>query len=302
MSDYHPLQQLYADPAGSFLIFEAESKRLQRNVILKRCAVSTALQIDKFVKSAIKKLLTDEYAAPLIDVTVTAEAEADKYRLDFVWEKQGEELDRHTYAPAIHVLSGFEGYRKTSKGSMNPNTGARVQKALSEHSAQEVILKSFQFLRLVDINPALKEAFDQAKVHGSPHICSLLDVCVFPCKGSFTRVSIVMEKLCTDLHADMALRLATGQRYTEAELTNILTQVAAGLSFAQSKVTDMAAHCTPRRQAVQHYGGERWTVQTGGLREHLGEADVLADEGGGRHTCVHESRSGAYTAQPGNPV
>lgn len=115
----------------------------------------------------------------------------------------------------------------------NPAKGVTVHRAITSPGDKSVAVKEIQAGTLSLLNTAVQEALNQAKMY-----CCEGVVKVYMCRmeqreGGYV-ASIVQELMDLDLHAEMERRKAAGEKWTEAQLIEMLKHLLSTLSQAQS--------------------------------------------------------------------
>lgn len=115
----------------------------------------------------------------------------------------------------------------------NPSKGVTVHRAISTPGDQPVAIKEIQAASLGLVNAATQEALNQAKLYCLEGVVRVYVCRVEEREGSYF-TSIVQELMDTDLYAEMERRKASGERWTEAQLIDMLSHLLSVLAQAQS--------------------------------------------------------------------
>ena len=115
----------------------------------------------------------------------------------------------------------------------NDQTPVKIYSARSKALNDEVIIKRYECEDITAVQRRVLEAFVQTRVE-HPHSCRLIEPIVEYVKGRHF-VSLVMEKLSSDVSKELEAKRKAREVYTEEELRKFLDQVGQALAFAHAK-------------------------------------------------------------------
>ena len=116
---------------------------------------------------------------------------------------------------------------------MNCNTPVKMYRARSKALGREVIIKRYECENITVVQRRVLEAFVQIRVE-HPHSCRLIEPIV-ELVGSKHFVSLVMEKLNSDVGKEIKERQNSNRPFSEEELRKFLDQIGQALAFAHAK-------------------------------------------------------------------